>query len=136
MIVAAIACILALLIVMVARIVTQKRQGLAPTSFFTSPFCATRNFTVPYNFGFPNPLFQTRKKRFSITAAFCLTTENECRRDMISISQNFLRCSHCSKFPFFVQKSKSIKIRFLKKSKKYEKKVRDFFGVQNLDFLE
>ena len=58
---------LALLIVMVARIVTQKRQGLAPTSFFTSPFCATRNFTVPYNF--PNPLFQTRKKRFSITAA-------------------------------------------------------------------
>ena len=62
-IVAAIACILALLIVMVARIVTQKRQGLAPTSFFTSPFCATRNFTVPYNFGFPNPLFQPRKKR-------------------------------------------------------------------------
>ena len=105
-IVAAIACILALLIVMVARIVTQKRQGLAPTSFFTSPFCATRNFTVPYNFGFPNPLFQTRKKRFSITAAFCLTTENECRRDMISISQNFLRCSHCSKPPFFVQKLK------------------------------
>ena len=90
-------------VVMVARIVTQKRQGLAPTSFFTSPFCATRNFTVPYNFGFPNPLFQTRKKRFSITAAaFCLTTENECRRDMISISQNFSRCSHCSKSQFFV----------------------------------
>ena len=65
-VVVAIACILALLIVMVARIVTQKRQGLAPTSFFTSPFCATRNFTVPYNF--PNPLFQTPKKRVSITS--------------------------------------------------------------------
>ena len=34
--VAAIACIFLLLIVMVARIVTQKRQGLAPTSFFIS----------------------------------------------------------------------------------------------------
>ena len=44
-------------VVMVARIVTQKRQGLAPTSFFfllpTQSFCGTRNFTVPYNLGSP-----------------------------------------------------------------------------------
>ena len=51
--VAAIACIFFLLIVMVARIATQKRQGLAPTSFFyilsSQSFCGPRNITVPYN---------------------------------------------------------------------------------------
>ena len=50
---AAIACIFFLLIVMVARIATQKRQGLAPTSFFyilsSQSFCGPRNITVPYN---------------------------------------------------------------------------------------